>query len=49
MDYLQKILLLNFLIGQHYGGEEGQKILQSLNNINSAIADNYQGGENEGE
>lgn len=26
------------------GGEEGQKILQSLNNINSQIADQYQGG-----
>lgn len=27
------------------GGEEGAKILQSLNNINSTIADQYQGGE----
>lgn len=27
------------------GGAEGSKILQSLNNINSKIADNYQGGE----
>ena len=26
------------------GGEEGAKILQSLNNIDSAIANNYQGG-----
>ena len=26
------------------GGEEGKKILQSLNNINSDIADQYQGG-----
>lgn len=26
------------------GGEEGAKILQSLNNINSEIADDYQGG-----
>ena len=30
------------------GGEEGQKILQSLNNIDSSIANNYQGGENNG-
>ena len=31
------------------GGEEGAKILQSLNNIDSSIANNYQGGnENEG-
>lgn len=27
------------------GGEEGGKILQSLNNIDSSIANNYQGGE----
>jgi HK97 family phage portal protein len=27
------------------GGEEGEKILQSLNNIDSSIANNYQGGE----
>ncbi len=27
------------------GGEEGAKILQSLNNINSKIADDYQGGD----
>ena len=25
-------------------GEEGEKILQSLNNINADIADKYQGG-----
>ncbi len=31
------------------GGEEGAKILQSLNNIDSAIANNYQGGNNNGE
>ena len=30
------------------GGEEGAKILQSLNNIDSSIANNYQGG-NDGE
>lgn len=31
------------------GGTEGQKIIQSLNNIDSSIANNYQGGEgNEG-
>ena len=28
------------------GGEEGNKILQSLNNIDSAIANGYQGGDN---
>ena len=27
------------------GGEEGKKILQSLNNIDSSIANSYQGGE----
>ena len=27
------------------GGEEGSKILQSLNNIDSSIANEYQGGE----
>ena len=27
------------------GGEEGEKILQSLNNIDSSIANSYQGGE----
>ena len=27
------------------GGEEGAKILQSLNNIDSSIANSYQGGE----
>ena len=27
------------------GGEEGGKILQSLNNIDSSIANNYQGGD----
>lgn len=31
------------------GGEEGAKILQSLNNIDSSIANNYQGGKNNGE
>lgn len=30
------------------GGTEGAKILQSLNNINSKIADNYQGGKKNG-
>lgn len=28
------------------GGEEGSKIIQSLNNIDSSIANNYQGGKN---
>lgn len=31
------------------GGEEGNKILQSLNNIDSSIANNYQGGKENGE
>ncbi len=31
------------------GGEEGAKILQSLNNIDSSIANNYQGGKKNGE
>lgn len=31
------------------GGEEGNKILQSLNNIDSSIANNYQGGKKDGE
>lgn len=31
------------------GGEEGEKILQSLNNIDSSIANSYQGGEKDGE
>ena len=31
------------------GGEEGKKILQSLNNIDSSIANNYQGGKEDGE
>lgn len=31
------------------GGEEGNKIMQSLNYIDSSIANSYQGGENNGE
>lgn len=31
------------------GGEEGKKILQSLNNIDSQIANQYQGGKTDGE
>ena len=31
------------------GGEEGKKILQSLNNIDSSIANSYQGGKEDGE
>jgi len=31
------------------GGEEGAKIIQSLNNIDSSIANKYQGGEGNGE
>lgn len=30
------------------GGEEGEKIMQSLNYIDSSIANNYQGGNNDG-
>lgn len=32
-----------------WNDEEGNKIMQSLNNINSSIADNYQGGNENGE
>lgn len=31
-----------------FGGEEGEKILQSLNNIDTTIANQYQGGEADG-
>ena len=31
------------------GGEEGSKIIQSLNNIDSSIANSYQGGGRNGE
>ena len=31
------------------GGDEGKKIIQSLNNIDSKIANKYQGGEEDGE
>ena len=31
------------------GGEEGKKIIQSLNNIDSSIANDYQGGKIDGE
>lgn len=34
---------------QPLGGEEGSKLMQSLNNINSSIADDYQGGNSNGE
>ena len=30
------------------GGAEGKKMIQSLNNINSQIADDYQGGKKNG-
>lgn len=32
-----------------FGGEEGKKIIQSLNNIDSTIANEYQGGKTDGE
>ena len=32
-----------------FGGEKGSKVLQSLNYIDSSIANQYQGGENDGE
>ena len=31
------------------GGDEGKKIIQSLNNIDSSIANDYQGGKEDGE
>lgn len=43
---LTKDMTLEILDLPQIGGEEGQKILQSLNYINSNIADNYQGGGN---
>lgn len=41
---LTKNMALEILDMTPIGGEEGSKILQSLNNINSQIADKYQGG-----
>ena len=46
---LTKDTALELLDMNPIGGEEGAKILQSLNNIDSNIANKYQGGnENEG-
>jgi len=46
---VKKDTALELLDMPKIGGKEGQKILQSLNNIDSQIANNYQGGEeNEG-
>lgn len=46
---LTKDTTLELLDMPPIGGEEGAKILQSLNNIDSKIANNYQGGDNNGE
>ena len=46
---LTKDTVLEVLDMPPIGGEEGKKILQSLNNIDSKIANNYQGGEEDGE
>lgn len=42
---LTKDMALEVLDLPPIGGEEGKKILQSLNNIDSSIANDYQGGE----
>ena len=42
---VKKDTALELLDMPKIGGAEGQKILQSLNNINSQIADQYQGGQ----
>lgn len=44
---LTKDMALEILDLPPIGGDEGSKILQSLNNINSQIADDYQGGDKE--
>ena len=46
---LTKDTTLELLDMPPIGGEEGTKILQSLNNIDSQIANKYQGGDNNGE
>ena len=46
---LTKDTTLELLDMPPIGGEEGAKILQSLNNIDSQIANKYQGGDNNGE
>lgn len=46
---LTKDMALEVLDMPPIGGEEGSKILQSLNNIDSTIANNYQGGKENGE
>ena len=45
---LTKDMALEVLDMPPIGGEEGAKILQSLNNIDSTIANNYQGGKKDG-
>lgn len=45
---LTKDMALETLDMPSIGGEEGAKILQSLNNIDSSIANKYQGGGNDG-
>jgi hypothetical protein len=42
---LTKDMALEVLDLPPIGGEEGKKIIQSLNNIDSSIANDYQGGE----
>ena len=42
---LTKDMVLEILDMPPIGGEEGAKIIQSLNNIDSSIANDYQGGE----
>ena len=45
---LTKDMALEVLDMPPIGGEEGSKILQSLNNIDSSIANKYQGGKEDG-
>ena len=46
---LTKDMVLEILDMPPIGGEEGAKIIQSLNNIDSSIANDYQGGDKNGE
>ena len=49
LGVLTKDTVLEILDLEKIGGEEGAKILQSLNYVNSDLADKYQGGKNNGE
>lgn len=49
LGVLTKDTVLEILDLEKIGGEEGSKILQSLNYIDTSIANNYQGGGNNGE